>query len=222
MADQARAAGAEAAAEIETDLRQLRGLARAGFAADDDNLMTGDRARDFVALARHRQAFGVRDRRDRVRCDDRARRTLAARRALARRSGRILRGRLARVARCVAARRVCRFARLLFLRPARRLALLLACIGRTIRVPGRRRFGPRRRGTFRYIRHGAHYNPAHEFPNRPPSRPDRRHDAAGCRRLDRQSRAVRRLDAPVAPYIHKFRNSTFVGGLAARWCSRGC
>ncbi|WP_205191143.1 hypothetical protein, partial [Burkholderia sp. Ap-955] len=52
------------------------------------------------------------------------------------------------------ARRVCRLARLLFLLPARRLALLLACIGRTIRVPGRRRFGPRRRGTFRYIRHG--------------------------------------------------------------------
>ncbi|MBR8179474.1 hypothetical protein, partial [Burkholderia ambifaria] len=47
-----------------------------------------------------------------------------------------------------------RLARLLLLRLARRLALLLARIGRTIRVPGRRRFGPRRRGTFRYIRHG--------------------------------------------------------------------
>ncbi|MBR8225613.1 hypothetical protein KDW50_29010, partial [Burkholderia ambifaria] len=51
-----------------------------------------------------------------------------------------------------------RLAGLLLLRLARRLllrlALLLARIGRTIRVPGRRRFGPRRRGTFRYIRHG--------------------------------------------------------------------
>ncbi|CAN0640457.1 hypothetical protein BCEP27_10080 [Burkholderia cepacia] len=158
MADQARAAGAEAAAEIETDLRQLRGLARAGFAADDDNLMTGDRARDFVALARHRQAFGVRDRRDGVRCDDGARRPLAARWALARCLGCALRGRLARIAAPFVtarrARRVCRFARLLFLLLARWLALLLACVGRTIRVPGRRRIGPRRRGTFRNIRHG--------------------------------------------------------------------
>ena len=68
---------------------------------------------------------------------------------------------------------------------------------------------------------GAHYNPAHEFPNRPPSRPDRRHDAAGCRRLDRQSRAVRRLDAPVAPYIHKFRNSTFVVGFGGEVVQQG-
>ncbi|WP_212139543.1 hypothetical protein, partial [Burkholderia diffusa] len=50
----------------------------------------------------------------------------------------------------VAARRLTRPLLLL----ARRLALLLTRIGRTLRVPGRRRFGPRRRGTFRYIRHG--------------------------------------------------------------------
>ncbi|EGD03307.1 hypothetical protein B1M_17125 [Burkholderia sp. TJI49] len=43
--------------------------------------MTGDRARDLVAAGRHRQAFGKRDRRNRVRGDGRARRTLAARRA---------------------------------------------------------------------------------------------------------------------------------------------
>ncbi|MBN3790954.1 hypothetical protein, partial [Burkholderia sp. Ac-20353] len=35
-----------------------------------------------------------------------------------------------------------------------RLALLLTRVGRTIRVPARRRVGPLRRGTFRYIRHG--------------------------------------------------------------------
>lgn len=156
MADQARAAGAEAATEIETDLRQLRGLARAGFAADDDNLMTRDRARDFVALARHRQAFRVPDRRDGIRCDGGARRTLAARGACIRCPRCIRRrSRLARIAApCVAARPARRLARRLFLLLARRLALLLARIGRTIRVPGRRRFGPRRRGTFRYIRHG--------------------------------------------------------------------
>ncbi|WP_455734220.1 hypothetical protein, partial [Burkholderia stabilis] len=54
----------------------------------------------------------------------------------------------------VSARPARRLARLLILLLARRLALLLTRIGRTIRVPGRRRFGPRRRGTFRYIRHG--------------------------------------------------------------------
>ncbi len=158
MADQARAAGAEAAAEIETDLRQLRGLARAGFAADDDNLMTGDRARDFVALARHGQAFGVRDRRDGIRCHRGARRTLAARGALAGCLRRALRGRLARVAAPFViarpARCGCRLARRRALLLARRLALLLARIGRTIRVLRRRRIGPRRRGTFRNIRHG--------------------------------------------------------------------
>ncbi|MEN8516483.1 hypothetical protein, partial [Burkholderia sp. RS02] len=63
--------------------------------------------------------------------------------------------RLARIAAAfVAARPARRLACLLFLLLARRPALLLARIGRTIRVPGRRRFGPRRRGTFRYIRHG--------------------------------------------------------------------
>ncbi|WP_174928359.1 hypothetical protein, partial [Burkholderia anthina] len=52
-----------------------------------------------------------------------------------------------------AARPARRLAGLLLLL-ARRLALLLTRIGRTIRVLRRRRFGPRRRGTFRYIRHG--------------------------------------------------------------------
>ena len=37
---------------------QLRGLARAGFAADDDHLMRLNGGGDFVALARHRQRFG--------------------------------------------------------------------------------------------------------------------------------------------------------------------
>ncbi len=155
MADQARAAGAEAAAEIETDLRQLGGLARAGFAADDHDLMIGDRARNLVALARDGQAFRVRDRRNGIRCDRGARRTLAARGALARCLGRALRGRLARAtAPFVAARCGCRRARRLVLLLAGRLALLLARIGRTIRVLRRRRIGPRRRGTFRNIRHG--------------------------------------------------------------------
>ncbi|HGY5509738.1 TPA: hypothetical protein QDA69_005767, partial [Burkholderia territorii] len=56
-------------------------------------------------------------------------------------------------ARLVAARPARRLAGLLLL-PARRLALLLTRIGRTIRVLRRRRVCPRRRGTFRYIRHG--------------------------------------------------------------------
>ncbi|MDR8821975.1 hypothetical protein FEQ05_05719 [Burkholderia pseudomultivorans] len=145
VANQAGAAGAEAAAEFETDLRQLRGLARAGLAAHDDDLMTGDRARDFVASGRHRQAFGERDRRNRIRCDGGARRTFAARRARVGCSG---------LARLAAVRLALLRLRRLALRVALYLALLLARVGRTIRVPGRRRFGPRRRGTFRYIRHG--------------------------------------------------------------------
>ncbi len=72
MADQAAAARAEPAAERETDLRQLGGLARAGLAADDHHLVPGDRARDLLALAGHGQALGERDRRDRVRRDGRA------------------------------------------------------------------------------------------------------------------------------------------------------
>lgn len=67
---------------------------------------------------------------------------------------------------------------------------------------------------------GAHYNPAHEFPNRPPSRPDRRHDAAGSRRFGRQPRAVRRLDAlrralyPQVPQQHVRRGVRWRGGTA--------
>ncbi|MDR9177887.1 hypothetical protein FEP12_05599 [Burkholderia multivorans] len=137
MADQPGAARAEPAAQLEADLRQLRGLARACFAADDDDLMRGDRARNLVAPARYGQAFRVRDRRNGIRCDRRTRRPFAAR--------------CARVLRLRGARRL---AGLLVLLPARRLALLPARVGRTIRVPGRRRFCPRRRGTFRYIRHG--------------------------------------------------------------------
>ena len=165
VADQARAARAEAAAEFEADLRQLGGLARARLAADDDNLVAGDRARDFVALARHGQAFRERDRRNGIRRDGRARPTLAARRACVRRG--VLAG---LVAPFVAARRARRLALLLARRLARLLARLLARwlarllaglparllarAGRPVRVRARRRVGPRRRGTFRYIRHG--------------------------------------------------------------------
>ncbi|CAG9217134.1 hypothetical protein BGLA2_2640002 [Burkholderia gladioli] len=67
VADEALAASAEPAAELETDLRQLGGLARTGLAADDHHLVGGDRARDLLALARDGQAFGEADRRDRVR-----------------------------------------------------------------------------------------------------------------------------------------------------------
>ena len=70
MADQAGAARAQAASEREADLRKLRRLAGAGFAADDDDLMRFDRPRDFLATAGDRQRFGERDRRDRVRLDD--------------------------------------------------------------------------------------------------------------------------------------------------------
>ena len=70
VADQAAAAGAEAAPELEADLRQLRGLARAGLAADDHDLVRRDRARDLVAPAGDRQRFGERDRRNRIRFDD--------------------------------------------------------------------------------------------------------------------------------------------------------
>jgi len=43
-----------AAAEGQTDLRQLRGLAGTGLAADDDDLMRFDRARDVLAPGRNR------------------------------------------------------------------------------------------------------------------------------------------------------------------------
>ncbi|CAJ3337226.1 Uncharacterised protein [Burkholderia pseudomallei] len=78
VADQARAARAEAAAERQADLRQLGGLARARLAADDHDRVSGDRARDLVALARHGQAFGKRDRRNGIRRAPRARRMRCA------------------------------------------------------------------------------------------------------------------------------------------------
>ncbi|SMG03179.1 FIG00464934: hypothetical protein [Burkholderia singularis] len=67
VADQARAARAQPAPERQADLRKLRGLARAGFAANDHDLVRGDRARNLVALARHGQTFGKRDRRNGIR-----------------------------------------------------------------------------------------------------------------------------------------------------------
>src|SRR5574337_1163005 len=67
VADQPPPAGTQAAPELQRDLRQLRGLARAGFAADDDHLMRGDRARDLVAPRTDRERLGILDRRDRKR-----------------------------------------------------------------------------------------------------------------------------------------------------------
>ena len=49
---------AHAAAELEADLRQLRRLAGTGLAADDDDGMLADRARDLVPARRHRQLVG--------------------------------------------------------------------------------------------------------------------------------------------------------------------
>jgi hypothetical protein len=54
-----RPAGAQAAAELERDLRQLRRLARAGLAADDDHRVRGHRARDLLAPGGDRQRFRV-------------------------------------------------------------------------------------------------------------------------------------------------------------------
>jgi uncharacterized membrane protein YccC len=44
-----RPPGAQAAAELERDLGQLGGLARAGLAADDDHRMRAHGARDLLA-----------------------------------------------------------------------------------------------------------------------------------------------------------------------------
>ena len=55
VADQA----GDAAPEFQADFRQLGGLARAGFAADDDHLVGGDGGGDILAPARDRQLFGV-------------------------------------------------------------------------------------------------------------------------------------------------------------------
>ena len=63
VADQALAARTEAAAQLQGNLRQLRGLARARLAADDDHLVRAQRLRDLVAPLRHRQRFGKGDRR---------------------------------------------------------------------------------------------------------------------------------------------------------------
>ena len=50
-----------AAAGGEADLGQLRRLAGAGFAADDDDRMLADRARDLVGALRDRQVRRIRD-----------------------------------------------------------------------------------------------------------------------------------------------------------------
>jgi hypothetical protein len=47
----------QAAPELECDLGQLGGLARAGLAADDDHLIAHG-ARDLLAPCRDRQRFG--------------------------------------------------------------------------------------------------------------------------------------------------------------------
>ena len=49
----------DAALQIETDLRQLRGFARTGFAADDDDLVFRNRARNLLAPRDHRQILGI-------------------------------------------------------------------------------------------------------------------------------------------------------------------
>ena len=58
-----------AAAQQQSDLRQLRGLARAGLAADDDHLVRRDRPRDLLTSRRNGQRLGERDRRQRCRND---------------------------------------------------------------------------------------------------------------------------------------------------------
>ena len=55
---------ADAAPVLEADLGQLRGLAGAGLAADDDDLVVGHGARDLVALGGDGQRFGEGDRRN--------------------------------------------------------------------------------------------------------------------------------------------------------------
>ena len=48
-----------ATAELETHLRQLRGLTRACFTRDHDNLILGDSAHDFVSARNNRELLGV-------------------------------------------------------------------------------------------------------------------------------------------------------------------
>jgi hypothetical protein len=64
MADPAAAVGA-AAPDRERNLRQLRRLARARLAADDDDRVGAHRRRDLVAPGRHRQRFWKLDRQQR-------------------------------------------------------------------------------------------------------------------------------------------------------------
>ena len=70
VADQPAAAGTDAATQLERDLRQLGGLARAGLAADDDDRVLAHRPRDLVPPRRDRQRRRVGDRRDGVRGGD--------------------------------------------------------------------------------------------------------------------------------------------------------
>src|SRR5262249_24505760 len=48
-----------AASCVETDLRELRGLARAGLAADDDHLMPANRVGDLVGTRGDRELVGI-------------------------------------------------------------------------------------------------------------------------------------------------------------------
>ena len=48
-----------AAAELETHLRQLRALPRAGLAGDDDDLVVADGRQQLVAAGRDRQRLGI-------------------------------------------------------------------------------------------------------------------------------------------------------------------
>ena len=53
-----------APAQLQADLGQLGGLAAAGLAGDDDDLVLGDGGGDLLAACRDRQLLGVDDRRD--------------------------------------------------------------------------------------------------------------------------------------------------------------
>ena len=65
VADQARLLARArvhgATAQRQGDLGQLRGLARAGLATDDDDLVLAHRRHDVIASRRYRQIFGKRD-----------------------------------------------------------------------------------------------------------------------------------------------------------------
>ena len=57
---------ADAPAQLQADLRDLRGLAGAGLTGDDHDLVVADRRQDVVLLLADRQLLGVRDRRARA------------------------------------------------------------------------------------------------------------------------------------------------------------